>query len=55
MKLRRVILTIEVETDWNLKEMKDWVKQHFTDQVIEVVQIQANVIREKSKKRRKKL
>ena len=44
MKPRRVVLTIELETDVPIKDLKDDLKEFFSP---ELVQIQANVIKEK--------
>lgn len=50
MKVRRVFITVEMETNWSIKDLKVYVKKQLdTDpnsdnpQTVEVKQVQANV------------
>ena len=52
MKARRVILTVELETNVSIKELKNGIRDFFSapvaDEQTDVIQIQANVIKKEN-------
>ncbi len=45
MRTKRVVLTIEMDTDFTLKELKAYAKSDWCDSSVKLIQVQANVIR----------